>query len=84
MGTSLRELLHKFKSKTLVLLKLLLLEKRVREQWDNSKLRTDIRKKILFYGYPVERLCTFEYSLMSLVPGMLVRLSLEINLLTME
>lgn len=29
MGTSLRELVHKFKSKTLVLLKLLLLEKRV-------------------------------------------------------
>ncbi|KAI8141594.1 transport protein Avl9-domain-containing protein [Fennellomyces sp. T-0311] len=54
MGTSLRELLHKFKSKTLVLLKLLLLEKR-----------------ILFYGYPVERLCTFEYSLISLVPGLL-------------
>ncbi|KAI7852856.1 AVL9/DENND6 domain-containing protein [Circinella umbellata] len=54
MGTSLRELIHKFKSKTLILLKLLLLEKR-----------------ILFYGYPVERLCTFEYSLMSLVPGLL-------------
>ncbi|KAI8329319.1 transport protein Avl9-domain-containing protein [Chlamydoabsidia padenii] len=54
MGTSLRELLHKFKTKTLILLKLLLLEKR-----------------ILFYGYPVERLCTFEYSLISLVPGLL-------------
>ncbi|KAI8096783.1 transport protein Avl9-domain-containing protein [Halteromyces radiatus] len=54
MGTSLRELLHKFKYKTLILLKLLLLEKR-----------------ILFYGYPVERLCTFEYSLISLVPGLL-------------
>ncbi|CAO3596008.1 unnamed protein product [Absidia cylindrospora] len=54
MGTSLRELLHKFKSKTLILLKLLLLEKR-----------------ILFYGYPVERLCTFEYSLISLIPGLL-------------
>ncbi|CDS09209.1 hypothetical protein LRAMOSA10569 [Lichtheimia ramosa] len=54
MGTSLRELVHKFKSKTLVLLKLLLLEKRM-----------------LFYGYPVECLCTFEYSLISLVPGLL-------------
>ncbi|KAG0168554.1 late secretory pathway protein avl9 [Apophysomyces sp. BC1015] len=54
MGTSLRELLHKFKSKALILLKLLLLEKR-----------------ILFYGYPVERLCTFQYSLISLVPGLL-------------
>ncbi|KAI9487840.1 MAG: transport protein Avl9-domain-containing protein [Benjaminiella poitrasii] len=54
MGTSLRELVQKFKSKTLMLLKLLLLEKR-----------------LLFYGYPVETLCTFQYSLMSLVPGLL-------------
>ncbi|RUS33261.1 transport protein Avl9-domain-containing protein [Jimgerdemannia flammicorona] len=54
IGTSLRELVHKFKSKTLTLLKLLLLEKR-----------------ILFYGYPVERLCTLQYSLISLIPGLL-------------
>ncbi|KAL0140934.1 transport protein Avl9-domain-containing protein [Mucor lusitanicus] len=54
MGTSLRELVYKFKSKTLMLLKLLLLEKRV-----------------LFYGYPVETLCTFQYSLISLIPGLL-------------
>ncbi|OAD70697.1 hypothetical protein PHYBLDRAFT_115220 [Phycomyces blakesleeanus NRRL 1555(-)] len=54
MGTSLRELLHRFKGKTLMLLKLLLLE-----------------KKILFYGYPVEILCTFQYSLISLIPGLL-------------
>ncbi|KAI8365945.1 transport protein Avl9-domain-containing protein [Radiomyces spectabilis] len=54
MGTSLRELLFKFKSKTLILLKLLLLE-----------------RKILFYGYPVERLCTFQYSLISLIPGLM-------------
>ncbi|GAB5590512.1 hypothetical protein Unana1_05412 [Umbelopsis nana] len=54
MGTSLRELLQKFRSKTLTLIKLLLLEKR-----------------ILFYGYPVERLCTFQYSLISLIPGLL-------------
>ncbi|KAG1453127.1 hypothetical protein G6F56_007649 [Rhizopus delemar] len=54
MGTCLRELVYIFKSKTLTLLKLLLLEKR-----------------ILFYGYPVERLCTFQYSLISLIPGLL-------------
>ncbi|CEP13761.1 hypothetical protein [Parasitella parasitica] len=54
MGTSLRELVYKFKSKTLMLLKILLLEKRV-----------------LFYGYPVETLCTFQYSLISLIPGLL-------------
>ncbi|KAG0051711.1 late secretory pathway protein avl9 [Gryganskiella cystojenkinii] len=54
MGTSLRELVTKFKYKVLVLLKLLLLEKRV-----------------IFFGYPVETLCTYQYSLMSLVPGLL-------------
>lgn len=52
MGTSLRELVHKFKLKTLVLLKLLLLE-----------------RKIMFFGHPVERLCTYQYSLISLIPG---------------
>ncbi|KAF9573030.1 late secretory pathway protein avl9 [Mortierella alpina] len=54
MGTSLRELVKKFKYKVLVLLKLLLLEKRV-----------------IFFGYPVETLCTYQYSLISLVPGLL-------------
>ncbi|KAG0266738.1 late secretory pathway protein avl9 [Mortierella polycephala] len=54
MGTSLRELVRKFKYKVLVLLKLLLLEKRV-----------------LFFGYPVETLCTYQYSIVSLIPGLL-------------
>lgn len=49
MGTSLRELIHKFRGKTLVLLKLLLLQKR-----------------LMFFGYPVEALCTFQYSLVRL------------------
>ncbi|KAF9437796.1 late secretory pathway protein avl9 [Entomortierella beljakovae] len=54
MGTALRELVKKFKYKVLVLLKLLLLEKRV-----------------IFFGYPVETLCTYQYSLVSLIPGLL-------------
>ncbi|KAG0238833.1 late secretory pathway protein avl9 [Mortierella sp. GBA43] len=57
VGTSLRELVKKFKYKVLVLLKLLLLEKRV-----------------IFYGYPVETLCTYQYSLISLIPGLLKNL----------
>lgn len=69
MGTSLRELVHKFKSKTLVLLKLLLLEKRVSVWLVNKEKDTDTCRQMLFYGYPVECLCTFEYSLISLVPG---------------
>ncbi|OCF30918.1 cytoplasmic protein [Kwoniella heveanensis CBS 569] len=57
MGTSLRELIHKFRHRTLVLLKLLMLQKRV-----------------MLYGYPVEKLCTYQYSLVSLIPGLLMSL----------
>ncbi|TRM63898.1 transport protein Avl9-domain-containing protein [Schizophyllum amplum] len=52
MGTSLRELVHTFRQRTLVLVKTLMLQKR-----------------IMFSGYPVERLCTYQYSLISLIPG---------------
>ncbi|KII90891.1 hypothetical protein PLICRDRAFT_549534 [Plicaturopsis crispa FD-325 SS-3] len=54
MGTSLRELIHTFRQRTLVLVKALMLQKR-----------------IMFYGHPVERLCTYQYSLISLLPGLL-------------
>ncbi|KDQ62693.1 hypothetical protein JAAARDRAFT_66359 [Jaapia argillacea MUCL 33604] len=54
MGTSLRELVHHFRQRTLVLLKALILQ-----------------KKIMFYGHPVEKLCTYQYSLISLIPGLL-------------
>lgn len=56
-GTSLRELVHKFRHRTLVLLKMLLLQKR-----------------IMLFGYPVEMLGTYQYSLVSLVPGLLMSL----------
>ncbi|KAH8114416.1 transport protein Avl9-domain-containing protein [Phellopilus nigrolimitatus] len=49
-----RELVHKFRNRTLLLLKSLILQKR-----------------IMFYGHPVERLCTYQYSLISLIPGLL-------------
>ncbi|OAX44321.1 hypothetical protein K503DRAFT_679112 [Rhizopogon vinicolor AM-OR11-026] len=29
------------------------------------------QKKIMFFGHPVERLCTYQYSLISLIPGLL-------------
>ncbi|WWC72258.1 uncharacterized protein I206_106220 [Kwoniella pini CBS 10737] len=57
IGTSLRELVHKFRHRTLVLLKLLILQKRV-----------------MLFGYPVEKLCTYQYSLVSLIPGLLMSL----------
>ncbi|KAE8218761.1 hypothetical protein CF319_g7419 [Tilletia indica] len=57
MGTSLREFIHKWRSKTLVLVKMLLLQ-----------------RNIMFYGYPIEQLCTQQYSLVSLIPGLLASL----------
>ena len=42
-------MIHKFRHRTLTLLKLMLLQ-----------------KKIMFFGYPVERLCTYQYTLVSL------------------
>ncbi|CCL98519.1 uncharacterized protein FIBRA_00518 [Fibroporia radiculosa] len=57
MGTSLRELVHTFRQRTLVLLKALMLQ-----------------KKIMFFGHPVERLCTYQYSLVTLIPGLLQNL----------
>ncbi|TBU44434.1 transport protein Avl9-domain-containing protein [Dichomitus squalens] len=54
MGTSLRELVHNFRQRTLVLVKALMLQ-----------------KKIMFFGHPVERLCTYQYSLVTLIPGLL-------------
>ncbi|KAF7768267.1 hypothetical protein Agabi119p4_7510 [Agaricus bisporus var. burnettii] len=57
MGTSLREFVHTFRHRTLILVKALILQKR-----------------IMFYGHPVERLCTYQYSLISLIPGLLQHL----------
>lgn len=60
MGTSLRELVYDWRGKLLVLLKLILLQKRV-----------------MMHGYPIERLCTYEYSIVSLVPGTLAQGGLQ-------
>ncbi|KAF8318471.1 hypothetical protein DL93DRAFT_2054522 [Clavulina sp. PMI_390] len=52
-----RELVYTFRHRTLMLLKLLMLQ-----------------KKVMFYGHPVERLCTYQYSLISLIPGLMMAL----------
>ncbi|GAA5859457.1 hypothetical protein JCM1840_004624 [Sporobolomyces johnsonii] len=59
MGTSLREFVYKFRFKTLMLLKLLMLQRRV-----------------MFFATstPVELLCTFQYSLVALIPALLTNL----------
>ncbi|GAA5856609.1 hypothetical protein JCM8547_005889 [Rhodosporidiobolus lusitaniae] len=60
MGTSLRELVYRFRFKTLMLLKLLMLQRRV-----------------MFFAAstPVEQLCTFQYSLVALIPALLTNLT---------
>jgi hypothetical protein len=71
-GTSLRELVHTFRQRTLVLVKALMLQKRVCPPPISSLLPTNHSgTQIMFYGYPVERLCTYQYSLVSLLPGLL-------------
>jgi hypothetical protein len=70
-GTSLRELLHKFRHRTLTIVKLLMLQKRVSQvRWSAPYERlSNVASQIMLYGYPVERLCTYQYSLISLMPG---------------
>lgn len=53
-GLSLREMVHEFKSQTLVLFKALLLQ-----------------PKMLFFGTRCERLCMIQFSLISLIPGLI-------------
>lgn len=66
MGTSLRELVHKFRHKTLVMLKMLLLQKRVSSL---KRVTLKLTGQMMLFGYPVEMLCTYQYSLVSLIPG---------------
>ncbi|BGP18655.1 hypothetical protein JCM10213_002899 [Rhodosporidiobolus nylandii] len=59
MGTSLRELVYRFRFKTLMLLKLLMLQRRV---------------MFFAASTPVEQLCNFQYSLVALIPALLTNL----------
>lgn len=70
LGMSLRELIHEFKWQTLVLLKCCLLQPKV------SRLRTGqerLAKKdqMLFFGSRCDRLCMVQFSLISLIPGLI-------------
>ncbi|KAK4050756.1 hypothetical protein OIO90_004978 [Microbotryomycetes sp. JL221] len=68
MGTSLRELVHKFRHKTLMLLKLLMLQRRVMFYSSTST---------------VESLCTLQYSLVALIPGKFTFVSHHVRLTTL-
>ena len=63
-----RHLVHTFRHRTLVLVKALILQKRVCVAYSPSGGGL-IKVQIMFSGHPVERLCTYQYSLISLIPG---------------
>lgn len=73
VGTSLRQLVYKFRFKTLMLLKLLMLQRKVSISERYSGNGQLMRVQVMFYGTtsPVESLCTFQYSLVALIPGKL-------------
>lgn len=74
-GTSLRELVHRFRFKTLMLLKLLILQRRVSSLILRLFVVLTFSLQVMFYAAhtPVEQLCTFQYSLVTLIPGLSLR-----------
>ena len=67
-----REILYKFKWRTLILFKALLLEKRViHRPLSSPRVSSCVNQEILFYGSKTELLCTMQYSLLSLIPLLL-------------
>lgn len=71
LGMSLRELIHNFKWQTLVLLKCCLLQPKVRP---GPRLAADGEAdpaQMLFFGSRCDRLCMVQFSLISLIPGLL-------------
>jgi hypothetical protein len=69
-GISLRELINKFKQRTLQLFKLMLLQKRVCQD-DIVPLLDLTMFQVLFFGQKVEHLSSYQYGLVSLIPDLL-------------
>lgn len=75
IGLSLREMIHEFKFQTLVLFKSLLLQPKVceKKRADSDRGFESFRAddvKMLFFGSRCERLCMIQFSLISLIPGL--------------
>ena len=74
LGMSLRELVREFRWQTLVLLKCCLLQPKVGAEPEGKNrgrvMITDLLK-MLFFGSRCERLCMMQFSLISLIPGLL-------------
>ncbi len=80
LGLSLRELVREFKWQTLVLLKCCLLQPKVTlanrlsvlfPMWLSCLLIRLVLLQMLFFGTRCERLCLTQFSLISLIPGLL-------------
>ena len=76
-----------FRQRTLILLKALMLQKKVclltsslpipsppSSPFSHPHTPPTPPQQIMFYGHPVEKLCTYQYSLITLVPGLLQNL----------
>jgi len=74
-GLSLREMIHEFKYQTLILFKALLLQPKVcSRSFVPEKLTLSDSNwpiKMLFFGTRCERLCMLQFSLISLIPGLI-------------
>ncbi|KAF5645694.1 hypothetical protein F52700_2257 [Fusarium sp. NRRL 52700] len=72
LGMSLRELIHEYKWQTLVLLKCCLLQPKVPlVVFTNVTKITDRYFQMLFFGSRCDRLCMMQFSLLSLIPGLI-------------
>jgi hypothetical protein len=69
-GLSLRELIHEYKYQVLVLFKCLLLQPKVQLAVVGVWYQTD-QWQMLFFGTNCERLCMIQFSLISLIPGLI-------------
>jgi hypothetical protein len=70
-GLSLREMIHEFKHQTLVLFKCLLLQPKVCFSLDLLGAIETETIQMLFFGSHCERLCMMQFSLISLIPGLI-------------
>ena len=71
LGLSLREMIHEFKYQTLVLFKALLLQPKVQIIHACDITFFTKHRQMLFFGSRCERLCMIQFSLVSLIPGLM-------------
>ena len=64
-------MIHEFKYQTLVLFKCLLLQPKVCFSLAQEQAVANIYIKMLFFGSHCERLCMMQFSLISLIPGLI-------------